>query len=196
VTVAPGTLPRDGRTFAPAVLARLPQFPPGDWNTGHVGLDSTYGSDEPIFISTEKADLPGVKTIWHPTSIDCLQPRKLARLRQNIHIVSHPLFSDPVVIKFTEFPWQTPYFESETAAYQWIDGCDIGPRFLGHLTEEGRVFGFVLEYIDNARAVGPADLDACQGVLKRLHALGIKHGDINKHNFMMREDGRCVTSRL
>ncbi|KAK4108842.1 hypothetical protein N656DRAFT_839548 [Canariomyces notabilis] len=149
VTVAPGTLPKDDRTFAPT-------------DTG-----------KPVFLRTEKADLPGVKTIWHATSIDHLQPRKLARLRQNIHIVSHPLFNDPVVIKFTEFPWQTPYFESETAAYQWIEGCDI-------------------EYIDKARAVGPADLVACQEVLKRLHALGVKHGDINKHIFMMREDGRCV----
>lgn len=41
----------------------------------------------------------------------------------------------------------------------------------------------MLEYIGNARAAGPGDLAACQGVLKKLHALGVKHGDINKHNF-------------
>lgn len=190
VTVAPGTLPMDNRTFAPYVLAGLPPFPPGDWNTGHVGRDSASG--EPAFLCTEKADLPGIKTIWHATCIDHLNTRKLERFRQNIHIVSHPLFDHPVVAKFTEFPWQTPYLEAETAAYQWIEGSDIGPRFLGHLTEEGRVIGFVLEYIDKTRAAGPADLTVCQSVLGRLHAMGIKHGDINKNNFLVRQDGRCL----
>lgn len=106
--------------------------------------------------------------------------------------MSHPLFDRPVLAKFTEFPWQTPYLEAETAAYQWIDGADIGPRFLGHLTEEGRVIGFVVEYIDEARTAGPEDLEACQSVLGKLHELGIKHGDINKHNFLVRRDGRPV----
>ncbi|KAK0753435.1 hypothetical protein B0T18DRAFT_452276 [Schizothecium vesticola] len=66
------------------------------------------------------------------------------------------------------------------------------PRFLGHLTEEGRVIGFVLEYISNAGAAGPGDLAACQSVLQKLHSLGVKHGDINKHNFLVRDDGRVV----
>ncbi|KAH9884599.1 hypothetical protein F4778DRAFT_556882 [Xylariomycetidae sp. FL2044] len=190
VTVAPGVLPKDDRSFAPAVLAGLPPLPPSNWNTGHVGLDSA--SRKPVFLHTEKADLPGVKTIWHATSIDHLELREPKRLRQNIHIVSHPLFDRRVVTKFTEFPWQTPYLEAETAAYQWIDGSDFAPRFLGHLTEEGRVIGFVLEYIDNARAAGPGDLAACQNVLKKLHSLGIRHGDINRFNFLVQRDGRVV----
>ncbi|OIW27480.1 hypothetical protein CONLIGDRAFT_432151 [Coniochaeta ligniaria NRRL 30616] len=190
VTVAPGILPKDDRTFAPAVLAGLPPLPLGNWNMGHVGYDSASG--EPVFLRTAEADLPGIKTIWHATCIDHLELRKLERLRQNIHIVSHPLFDRPVVAKFTEFPWQTPYLEAETAAYQWIEGSHIGPRFLGHLTEEGRVIGFVLEYIGNARAAGPGDLAACQSVLKKLHSLGIRHGDINKHNFLVQRDGRVA----
>ncbi|KAK3389676.1 hypothetical protein B0H63DRAFT_464151 [Podospora didyma] len=97
----------------------------------------------------------------------------------------------PVVAKFTEFPWQTPYLEPETAAYQWIEGSDIVPRFLSHLTEEDRVIGFVLEYIDEATPAGPEDLAACQSILKKQHSLGVKHGDINKHNFLVqpRHDG-------
>lgn len=190
VTVAPGILPKDDRTFAPAVLAGLPPLPLGDWNMGHVGYDSASG--EPVFLRTAKADLPGIKTIWHATCINHRELRKPKRLRQNIHIVSHPLFDRPVVAKFTKFPWQTPYLEAETAAYQWVEGSDIAPRFLGRLTEEGRVIGFVLEYVDNARAAGPGDLAACQSVLKKLHSLGIKHGDINKHNFLVQHDGRVV----
>lgn len=186
VTVAPSILPKNDRTFAPAVIAGLPPFPPGDWNEGHVSRDSACG--EPIFIHIAKADLPGVKTTWHATHIDHLEFHKLDHFRQNIYKVSHPLFDRPVVAKFTEFPWQTPYLEAETAAYQWIKGSGIAPRFLGHLTEEGRVIGFVLEYIDNAKTAGLEDLAACQGVLKRLHSLGVKHGDINKHNFLVQGD--------
>jgi hypothetical protein len=194
VTVAPGTLPKDNRTFAPAVLAGLPSFPRGDWNTGHVGREDASGG-EPVFLRTAKANLPGVKATWHATRIDHLELRTMERLRQSIHVAWHPLFDRPVVAKFTEFPWQTPYLEAETAAYRWIEGSDMvaaAPRFLGHLTEEGRVIGLVLEYIGNARAAGPGDLAACQGVLRQLHSLGVKHGDVNKHNFLVRDDGRVV----
>ncbi|KAK4206602.1 hypothetical protein QBC37DRAFT_121175 [Rhypophila decipiens] len=195
VTVEPGILPEEHRTFGPLVLASLPPFPPGDWNTGHVSRDSNaagHGGEQLAFVRTEKVHLARVENIWYPTRFDHLEFTKLERLRQNIHIVSHPDFDHPVVVKFTEFPWQTPYLEAETAAYEWIEGHDMGPRFLGHLTEEGRVFGFVVEYISNVRPAGPEDLQACREVLGRLHGLGIKHGDINKNNFLMRRDGGCV----
>ena len=129
VTVAPGILPKDDRTFAPAVLAGLPPLPPGDWNMGHIGYENA--SREPVFLSTAKANLPGVKTTWHATRIGHLELHTMERLRQNIHIVSHPLFDRPVVAKFTEFPWQTPYLEAETAAYRWIEGSDIAPPVSG-----------------------------------------------------------------
>jgi predicted Ser/Thr protein kinase len=75
--------------------------------------------------------------------------------------------------------------ENETTAYQWIGGYDIGPRFLGHLTEEGRVIGFLMERIPAGRHAGPQDLEACQKTLSRLHDLGILHGDINRFNFLI-----------
>ncbi|KAK3337777.1 hypothetical protein B0T19DRAFT_413497 [Cercophora scortea] len=191
VTVAPAILPKDHCTFGPTILAGLPPFPEGDWNTGHVDFDIASG--EPAFVRTEKATLQGVQTLWHPTRIDHLELRKLDCPRQNILIASHPRFDRPVLAKFTEFPELTPYLEAETAAYQWVEGTDIAPRFLGHLTEEGRVIGFVLEYIENARAAGPGDLAACQSVLKKLHALGIKHGNINNRNFLVRDhDGTVI----
>ena len=103
----------------------------------------------------------------------------------------HPLFDRALLVKFAEFPWQMPFFEAETTAYEWIDGQGVGPKFLGHFTEAGRVIGFVMEYIDDARSADTRDLAACQSVLAKLHSLGIKHGDINKYNFLVRE-GRAV----
>lgn len=141
VTVAPGVLPPDSRTFGPAVLAGLPPFPPGDWNVGHVG-STAAATGEPAFLSTATASLPGVKATWHATRIDHLELRTVERLRQSIHIVSHPLFDRPVVAKFTEFPWQTPFVEAETAAYRWLEGSGVAaPRFLGQSRRGGGSLG-------------------------------------------------------
>ena len=65
-----------------------------------------------------------------------------------------------------------------------IDGQGIGPAFLGHLVEHGRVMGFLIEKIDGVHGkIG--DLEACQTIVKRLHSLGIVHGDLNKYNFII-----------
>lgn len=189
VTVDPGVLSKDDRTFAPTLLATLPPFPPGDWNEGHITKDPL--SAHPVFSRYTRNDLPEISNAWHHTRIDHLELKKLHRLRQNIHVVTHPLFDRAVLVKFAEFPWQIPFFESETTAYEWIDGQGVGPKFLGHLTEDGRVFGLVMEYIDDARPADIGDLATCQGVLAKLHSLGIKHGDINKYNFLVR-DGEAV----
>jgi hypothetical protein len=71
-------------------------------------------------------------------------------VRTGIYEVSCPLFGTTIIAKFARFDWEVQYFEDETTAYQWIDGHDIGPRFLGHLTERGRAIGFLLEKIANA----------------------------------------------
>ncbi|PGG98979.1 hypothetical protein AJ80_09434 [Polytolypa hystricis UAMH7299] len=78
------------------------------------------------------------------------------------------------------------YIENETTAYQWIDGHNISPRFLGHLTEDGRVIGFLMERITKARHAGPQDLESCQQTLSQLHCLGVQHGDTNRFNFLIR----------
>jgi len=77
------------------------------------------------------------------------------------------------------------YLEAETVAYRWIDGKDIGPRFLGHLTEDGRVIGFLIQEIPRVRFPYIDNLSTCQEVLARLHGLGIRHGDTNKHNMLI-----------
>ncbi|KAH7308939.1 hypothetical protein B0I35DRAFT_441048 [Stachybotrys elegans] len=185
VTVAPGALPKEDRTFAPVLIPLLPPFPPGDWNEGHIPKDPTTG--QLFFARYEKVELNGIVHNWHPTQIDFLELTKLDRLRQNVQRVSHPLFEIPIIFKFAEFPWQIPYFESETIAYEWIEGKGIGPRFLGHVTEAERVMGWVMEDLGGWKTAEPGDLAACQEVLGKLHDLGIRHGDINRFNFLVQE---------
>lgn len=184
VTIDPGLFPKDDLTFAPVLIPMLPPFPPGNWNEGHISKDPR--TQQPVFSRVTHSDLPEIRDAWHERRVDHLELKELNRVRQNIYHVTCPAFDVPVLVKFASFPWEMPYFEAETTAYEWIEGKGIGPRFLGHLTEAGRVFGFVLEYIDGARTAEPRDLAACQRILAKLHALGIKHGDINKYNFLIK----------
>jgi tRNA A-37 threonylcarbamoyl transferase component Bud32 len=52
------------------------------------------------------------------------------------------------------------------------------------LIEHGRVIGFLIERIEG-RHGDIDDLEACQSIVKRLHSLGIVHGDLNKYNFIV-----------
>lgn len=186
VTTEPGVLPGVHRTFGPDVIQALPEFSPGEWIEGRVAKNDHTG--KPYFSSTSTAKLPSVECIWHPTTIDHLELKELDRLRQNIHKVSHSSFGKPVIFKFAVFPWQIQYLEAETQVYQWIQDKGIEPKFLGHVSEGGRVVGFLIEYIDGASTAVLGDLEACGRTLAQLHALGIRHGDVNKHNFLVQQD--------
>ncbi|KAL2753123.1 hypothetical protein ACRALDRAFT_2112990 [Sodiomyces alcalophilus JCM 7366] len=196
VTTSPGTFrgAEDDRTFEPILLGELfPPFPTGDWNKGHAARDPDTG--KATFVKTETVQFAGVKNVWHPVKLNELDFTRQDRPRQRVHVSTHPQVQGgkPVLVKLAVWPWEIPFVEAETAAYQWISGTGVGPEFLGHLTEgkDGRVVGFVAEWVESARAAGPGDFDGCKEALGRLHELGIKLGDINKHNFLVR-DGHDV----
>lgn len=107
------------------------------------------------------------------------------KLRSNVYEATCDRFNSTIVAKFARFPWEVPWMERETMAYEWIESHQIGPDFLGHLTEEGRVIGFLIARVADCRHATPEDLPLCRLALSKLHQLGIKHGDINKHNFLI-----------
>ncbi|GJD02226.1 hypothetical protein CH63R_12556 [Colletotrichum higginsianum IMI 349063] len=192
VSTAPGTFAghEDDRTFEPVLLSELfPPFPTGNWNSGHATRDPETG--EATFDRTERVQFSGVKNVWHPVILNELDFTRLDRVKQRVHLSTHPGVEEgkPVLVKLAVWPWEIPYAEAETTAYQWLSDSGVGPRFLGHLTEGegGRVIGFVAEWLDGARSAGPGDIDACKKALSRLHNLGIKLGDVNRHNFLVRE---------
>jgi hypothetical protein len=196
VTTAPGTFrgDEDDRTFEPILLSNLlPPFPTGDWNKGHVAKDPKTG--HATFVKTETVCLAGVENLWHPVKLNELDFTRQDRVRQRVSISTHPELNDgePVLVKLAVWPWEIASIEVETTAYQWINGSGIGPKFFGHVTEgeDGRVVGFAVERVQGARTAGPGDAEGCKKALGRLHELGIKHGDINKHNFLVR-DGHDV----
>lgn len=185
VNIEPGVLPPHRHGYEPIILPALPPFPPGDWNEASLSLDKSTG--KAVFSDMVRQEFPGVEDVWHETRIDHLQLKRLLRFKADVRIVQCPGFSKPVIFKSSEFPWEMYRVVSETTAYRWLHQHGIGPKFLGHVTEAGRVYGFLIEHIDGHTAdVG--DLDQCQRALKKLHALNLKHGDINKHNFLIRND--------
>lgn len=197
ISTAPGTFrgAEDDRTFEPILLGELfPPFPTGDWNNGHPARDPETG--KATFVRTETVQFAGVKNIWHPVKLNELDFMLQDRLRQRVHFSTH---SDvrggrPVLIKLAVWPWATPFVEVETATYQWIRDSGVGPKFLGHLTKskDGRVVGFVTEWVEGARAARPEDIDDCRKALFRLHELGIKLGYIKKYNFLVRDEHDVV----
>jgi hypothetical protein len=193
VTTAPGIFcdePEGDRNFGPTLLSRLlPTFPDGDWNKARVAED--LGTGQLAFVAMEKVALPGVENVWHPLQLNELDFIEGDYLHPGVHIATHPDLNKggPIVIKIAEWPWEIPANEVETSVYQLIHGKGIGPKFLGHITEgkDGRVVGFALECVKDVRHAGPDDFESCKKALGRLHKLGIKHNDINKHNFLVRE---------
>ncbi|KAI9923381.1 hypothetical protein MW887_009931 [Aspergillus wentii] len=172
ITIEPGTYSADDMCFGPSLISILPNLPPGDWNDG---LNKNGNDGQPQFAHARRTIFPGVKNTWHGTYVDYVDIVVGKKLPMGIYEIA----------KFARFDWEIRYIENETVAYQWIDGHGIGPKFLGHLTEDGRVIGFLLERITNARHACPQDLESCQQVLSRLHDLGVLHGDTNRFNFLI-----------
>ena len=192
VTTAPGALGGEeiDWSFGPILLSELlPPFPPGNWNKGHVAKGPETG--EVAFIEVKTEPLAGVESLWHPVKLNELDFAQELYLRQRVRTSTHPELNDgkPVLIKTAVWPWEVAFMEAETTAYGSICGRGIGPKFLGHVTEgkDGRVIGFVAEWVQDARIAGPGDFEGCRKALRQLHELGIKLGDINKHNFLVRE---------
>lgn len=196
VTTAPGTFRgnEEDRTFEPILLGELfPSFPPGSWNSGRVAMSKETG--DRAFVKTEKMELAGIANLWHPVILNERDFIRQDRIRQRVHVSTHPGVNGgkPVLVKLAVWPWEIPYMETETAAYQWLSNSGIGPKFLGHLAEskDGRIVGFVTELLQDVRTAESTDLGGCRKALAQLHELGIMLGDINKRNFLVR-DGHDV----
>ncbi|KAK0728625.1 hypothetical protein B0T26DRAFT_179061 [Lasiosphaeria miniovina] len=111
---------------------------------------------------------------------------RFGRFRQNIHLVRHPLLDGPVVAKFAELLWQKPHFEAETAIPP-VNPTPADRARLRHLTEDGHALRIFLA-ADAREQQRARTLTACRRLLNRLHALGIKHENRNKLNFLFRSN--------
>lgn len=174
----------------------FPPFPVGDWNVGRLSKDAAQTGGAPRFSRLEALALPEVGDAWHPTRIDYFDlldhpsaaranaPKSSAE-EKKLMLIAHPSFpGKTLLMKIADFPSELPRVEREIRAYKMLAGTGLTPEFLGHVTEAGRVVGFLLEWVEGADVPGPATLDACGDALRRLHAHGIYQGSIHAENFL------------
>jgi predicted Ser/Thr protein kinase len=133
-------------------------------------------------ITSSHHQLKGVETIWHTNKIDVTTIPVVREMKTGVYKVIYG--EGFAVAKIARFEFEVPYIEKETRVYRDIDGRGIGPKFLAHLIENGRTMGFLIEYLV-FRSPSKEDLSACIAVLRRLHSLGLVHGDVNRNNFLI-----------
>ncbi|OJI89420.1 hypothetical protein ASPTUDRAFT_49037 [Aspergillus tubingensis CBS 134.48] len=195
LTIRPGTF---NRSTLSTPLSSLPNLPGDDtWNCALISRDPASGE---LTTDLQTRNLTGITDIWHPMQIDCLQLRRTRQLTATAFEATYcsttsellsttTLENTTVIVKIARFEWELPRLSQETSIYKQLQGIsDLAPRFLGHVHEHGRVIGFILEKIEG-REAGIEDLVGCQAALKRLHDIGIVHGDVNRYNLVVRDGG-------
>src|SRR5579859_300089 len=162
--------------FPPAIRNLLPQSIDTSYN--HAFIDSS-GT-----VAFSTCQLKGVTTLWHDNNVDITTLPVVRPIKANCFKVQYS--GSWAIAKFAHFEWEIRFLEAETAIYRTLDGhSGIAPKFLGHLHENGRVAGMLLEYIEGRRPRKEEDYGACASGLGRLHDLGLVHGDINLDNFIV-----------
>ncbi|KAI0515410.1 alpha-galactosidase A [Xylaria bambusicola] len=169
--------------------------------------------DGSLAVTADDTDpLREITFTWHADRIDVLSLPRIKRLNSGVFETVYR--GGAAVAKIACFEWQIPSRTRETWAYCILtksqqqqqphrpsdDGGSplIAPEFLGHLTENGRVIGFLMEKLEG-RCAGPGDLAPCAALLKRLHGLGdlgLVHGDVNRYNFVVNEGYGGVAVRM
>ncbi|SCN90947.1 unnamed protein product [Fusarium fujikuroi] len=174
------------------------QLQENDWNTAYVFRDKDNKLD---FTKTMKS-LPSIQN-WHCRTMSFLElerKQQLTLLAQECFLKGDQRASrnstlepnrSTMVAKMARFPWEIAYVAAETRIYEILESSGIAPQFLGHINEGSRTIGFLLEKFQGRHA-GKDDLEACQNVLSQLHDLGILHGDVNRYNFIIGNDGKAV----
>lgn len=184
-------------------LASLPPLPYDDdsWTVAHI----SYNFEGRLQSSLSDQKLAGVQNVWHSARVNVLDLKRTARLtvmtfeavvcESAVNSAAPPPPLPPrqrVIAKIARFEQEIPIIERETRAYQMLlqrDAAHLAPRFLGHIYEGDRVMGFLLEKLGDRRSATVDDVSACKVALGQFHSLGLLHGGVNTHNFLVGKDG-------
>lgn len=84
-------------TFPQALVSKLPQLPPGEWNLGHIAKGNDGISAR--FAWTIQRTFSSIQHTWHPGYVDYLSLTMGEMLLPNIYEATTPRFEVPVIIK-------------------------------------------------------------------------------------------------
>ncbi|KAI1412215.1 hypothetical protein F5Y13DRAFT_190573 [Hypoxylon sp. FL1857] len=175
------------------------KVPEGDWNMGC--LSRVGNTDALILDSTMNVPLSAVDSekLWHPQVLDwldlkgpyCEKPEDPLGGRLNAWFYGAHLGVEEVIVHFHWHPRFIDPIPNYTYIYSRIDGHNIAPKFLAHITENrSRIIGYMTERI-HGRLPTIEDLDACREVLSKFHSLGLLHGDLSPRSFIIDQSGRA-----
>ncbi|KAI5924345.1 hypothetical protein F4810DRAFT_709680 [Camillea tinctor] len=133
---------------------------------------------------------------WHPMAFEYTEIAKIEQIRvdrgrkeDRMWIVQHPSADKRCLMKIAEIPELMGHTKRETEIYKDLEGADIAPQFMGHVMEQGRIVGFLVEWIEDAEEpVLEFDTDLLADALSKLHARGILHKDIHAGNFLIKDN--------
>lgn len=172
------------------LIPQLPSLSDISWSK----ISLTRNGDGSLAVTASPDPMREVTFAWHEKRIDVLSLPRTKRLRSGVF---ETIYEDrAAVAKIACFEWHIPRVTRETWAYCVLtqsqrpdEALPIAPEFLGHLVENGRVIGFLMEKLDG-RPACLDDLTQCEALLRRLHGLGdlgLVHGDVNRYNFIVEE---------
>ncbi|KAI0517837.1 hypothetical protein F5B22DRAFT_602675 [Xylaria bambusicola] len=166
----------------------FPCFPIGSWNFGQI---RRLDNGEVGFSQTSEKTLVGIENAWHPTKIDFTEFELINQFGHfksgRLWLAKHSRFNEQLLFVKIE-PWASSWsiksMENETRVYERTYGLNLTPPFLGHVTYNGAIIGYVLEYLEGAKTTKKEDKYARIKAVKKLHALGISHGCAHHANFL------------
>ena len=180
VTLAPSCtlLDESDYGFPPAIRNLLPRVIDTSYNHAFIDCSGT------VALSTRQ--FKSVTSVWHHNSVDITTLPVVRKIKVNCFKVTYNGMW--AIAKFARFDWEIRFIEAESVIYRTLKEQNVGPEFLGHLHEKGRVVGMLLEYIDGRRP-RKDDYGTCANALCRLHGLVLIHGDLNLDNLIVTGEG-------
>ncbi|KAF9887791.1 hypothetical protein FE257_009597 [Aspergillus nanangensis] len=183
-------IPDESQTYGPEVIQHLSKLKNwhSRWNTLTVSKNETETRSEQDLFQPQA--LPKHHIFGDYGLSDILELQVQRDLNSRVFMVKQG--ERQCFLKIARFEFELNWLAQEIKAYHLLmeHNAKLPPKFLGYVYEETehRVIGFLFEEI-LGRYPGIEDLGMCQSTLHQLHRLGIAHGDVNKHNMLITEEG-------
>ncbi|CZR42567.1 uncharacterized protein FPRO_09870 [Fusarium proliferatum ET1] len=135
------------------LITRLPELPDSPWTVMTISQDENGSLTSVISMDP----LPEIRTEWHEQHVDILTLKSTRSFRSGVH---EARYNDvPTIAKIACFEWEMRRIEREIWAYSLLEDhhnqhpnkSPIVPKFLAHLTENGRIMGLLLEKVKGSQ---------------------------------------------
>ncbi|TWU74618.1 hypothetical protein ED733_001826 [Metarhizium rileyi] len=176
------------RAFGPSVVRALSQLPAWreSWKTLTVSAEnSVVQTQSDVF---KPHSLPTDVLFEGYPFFDLLKLQNLKAVKSRTWSCLH--HGRRCYLKTARFQFEVNALAREVNAYHALRNSDLCPNLVGYVYEESpdRVVGFLMEEIVGYHPTID-DLAPCEAALRKLHNMGIAHGDPHKYNIIIAVDG-------